>query len=48
MTFLQRIPGPEWVKNFIRMLILFFLFFLVLKGVQWFLAWHFEHPIHPK
>ncbi len=47
-SLISKIPGPAWIKSLIRIIILLLLFYAVLKGVQAYLAWHFEEPIHPK
>ncbi len=48
LSLISRLPGPSWIKSLIRFLILLLLFYAVLKGVQAYLTWHFEHPIDAK
>jgi hypothetical protein len=46
--FFNRIPGPGWVRTLVRLLILVVFFYLIIKGTQAYLSWHFENPIQPK
>jgi len=45
---IDRIPGPGWLRTLIRIIILVALFYLIIRGIQAYLAWHFENPIQPK
>jgi len=47
-SFFNRISGPGRVRTLVRLMILFALFYLIIKATQAFLSWHFENPIQPK
>ncbi len=48
ISFVSKLPGPPWLKGLFRFLILLLIFYALLKGMQAYLAWHFEHPVEPK
>lgn len=43
-----RIPGPFWFRLLAHALIFAVLVYGILKLMQVWMAWHFEHPIQPK